>query len=305
MKKLLVRFNRQLLIDVGDIEQPKLQPIYGILAPYYEDDEEMAKIELDLIDTYTDYLAAMHLWSIPGREKEFSVSSDNLWIDIEGEVHTSFDEWAGEIGRKCRKELNLDYSLDVIDLDGIEKDCLECGTDGSFIICETLMEGLNRLVEQQAEDQYNVILFNRPLWLPNCILCEGEDGFSHIYGLLIDQEIDRRLLQDCNLYLGYLAMVEELILNDMTPSGYTADLEKDGCHWYDRGKEYTCTSPKMRRESHLCRRKLNLKLHDATVKLPRKYIKNGTWEGFIISLELYEYLVRIIANADGKSGCQK
>jgi hypothetical protein len=197
----------------------------------------------------------------------------------------------------------LTYTVSLIDLEEVEGECLICGLDKSFIICDSLMDNLTRLAEQQKVEQFNVVLFNHPIWLPKRVLWEEEEGFCHIYGLIVDKEIDRKVLQDCNLYLGYLAMVEEVILNDVTPSGYTADVEKDGLFWYDRGEEYSCVSERLKREGLLCQHKHNLKLRSAVVRVPEIEINKGVRDEFILSQELYELLVGIVAKADHEVGC--
>ena len=267
MKRFLVKLNTPVLFEESTCDKSKKTTIYGFLGPCKEEDEELdACLEHD-IDVYVDYLAAMN-------------------------------EQSGA----------LTYTVSLIDLEEVEGECLICGLDKSFIICDSLMDNLTRLAEQQAEKekvkQYNVVLFNRPIWLPRCVLWEEEEGFCHIYGLLVDKEIDRKVLQDCNLYLGYLAMVEEVILNDVTPSGYTADVEKDGLHWYDRGEEYSCVSEKLKKESLLCQHKHNLKLRSAVVSVSEIEINKGVRDDFILSQELYEILVGIVAKADREGGCQ-
>ena len=267
MKRYLVKLNTPVLIEESTCDKSKITTIYGFLGPYEEEYEELdACLEFDL-NIYVDYLTAMN-----------------------------------------EESVDLTYTVSLIDLEGIEGECLECGMYKSFIICDSLMDNLNRLAEQQAEKekvgQYNVVLFNHPIWLPKRLLWEEEDGFCHIYGLLVDKEIDRKVLQDCNLYLGYLAMVEEVILNGVTPSGYTADVEKDGLYWYDRGEEYSCVSERLKKESLLCLHKHNLKLRSAVVNVPEIEINKGVRDDFILSQELYEILVGIVAKADREGGCQ-
>ena len=301
MKRYLVQLNRSLLIE-KDEERTK---IYGFLGPYEEENDSHKDYLLSGIDAYVDYIAAMEDWCANG-DDEFDVADDNEWIDKDGKEHLTCDLWAASIAKKHRKD--LDYSLYLIDLDGIEGQCLECGMDKSFIICESLMDNLIRLAEQQkAEEEkepYNIVLFNRPIWLPKHILWENEYGFCHIYGLTVDDDLDSKVLQECNLYLGYLAMVEELILNDVTPSGYTADVEKDGLYWYDRGEKYICVSEKIKKESQLCRHKHNLKLRSAVVRVPIEDLNEGTRDGLILSQKLYEQMIEIVANANDEDGCQ-
>lgn len=278
MKRYFVKLNHPMLIEESACDKSKKTTIYGFLGPYKENDEELdTNLESD-IDDYVGYLASMNQWSTK-REKEFNV-----------------------------KELGITYTLYLIDLDGIEGECLGCGMDKTLIICESLMDNLTRLAEQQKKEEekesYNVVLFNRPIWLPKHILWENEYGFCHIYGLTVDDDLDSKVLQECNIYLGYLAMVEEFILNDVTPSGYTADVEKDGLYWYDRGEKYTCVSEKLKQECHLCRHKHNLKLRSAVVKVPVDELNGGVRDGYILSQELYEKMREIVANTDYESGCQ-
>lgn len=277
MKRYLVKLNHP-VIEESPCNISKKTTIYGFLGPYKENDEELETNLISDIDDYVGYLASMNQWSTK-TEKEFDV-----------------------------KEPGITYTLYLIDLDGIEGECLGCGIDKTLIICESLMDNLTRLAEQQKnkeeKESYNVVLFNRPIWLPNHILWEEEVGFSHIYGLVLDEEIDSKLLDACNLYLGYLAMIEELMLNDVTPSGYTADVENDGVYWYDRGEKYTCISDKLKKECHLCRHKHNLKLRGAVVRVPVDELNESVRDGYILSQELYEKMREIVANADYESGCQ-
>jgi hypothetical protein len=278
MKRSLVKLNHPMLIEESACDKSKKTTIYGFLGPYKENDEELdTNLESD-IDDYVGYLASMNQWSTK-RKKEFNV-----------------------------KELGITYTLYLIDLDGIEGQCLECGMDKTLIICDSLMDNLSRLAEQQKNEEekepYNVVLFNRPIWLPKHILWENEYGFCHIYGLTVDDDLDSKVLQECNLYLGYLAMIEELMLNDVTPSGYTADVENDGVYWYDRGEKYICVSEKIKKESQLCRHKHNLKLRSAVVRVPIEDLNEGTRDGFILSQKLYEQMIEIVANTNDEDGCQ-
>lgn len=229
MKKYLVTFNHPMIIDGG---KPELYTIYGLLVPY----EEITKEE---IDTYISYLAAMHEWSVK-REKSFSVNEKYDWVDHNGVVHPCCDEWALKLQKKCRKRLALDFSLSVIHVDETE-DCYKCGREGSFIICKHLMEKLikrAKIQDEIPEEQCGLVLFNHPIWLPKSIIWKGETGYCHLYGLTIDCEQYEKELADSNLYLGYLAMVEEFIQNGKTPSGYTTDNAEDGYLWYLQDKSF-------------------------------------------------------------------
>ena len=284
MKKYLVTFNHPVIIDGG---KPELYTIYGLLVPY----EEITKEE---IDTYISYLAAMHEWSVK-REKSFSVNEKYDWVDHNGVVHPCCDEWALKLQKKCRKRLALDFTVSVIDIDEAEVDCIECGREESFIVCKSLMENLVRLAQKQAENQeYGVVLFNRPLWLPKSFIWDGEPGYCHIYGVITDCEIDEEQMRDLRSYLGYLAMVEEVVLNGETPSGYTTEEDKDGYYWYLHGEEYFCKSAEIEAEGSLCMRKLNLRLYPVVERIPQEYLDGGVRDDFIISQELYEDLLEVI-----------
>ena len=300
MKRYLIKLSQPVIVDDSTAEETKQATIYGFLGPVIvDDDQESYDYLVYDINSYVDYLAAMDVRNAVV-EKDFDIDKDENLI--------AWSQRISEIGRKSREETGLTFTLSVVDLEGINKNCIACGMDRSFIICGALMEDFTRLAEQQAEEvktaQYNVILFNRPIWLPKRILWKGEDGFSHIYGVTIDQEIDRQLLKDCNLYLGYLAMIEELTLNNVTPSGYTADLEKDGSLWYDRGEGYTYISEKIKEECNLCRHKHNLKLRGAVVRIPEEELNKGVKDEYILSQELYEQLVAIVANTNYETGCR-
>ena len=299
MKRYLIKLSQPVIVDDSTEKEKKQTTIYGFLGPKMDDDEELADYLVYDINSYVDYLAAMDERNTVD-EKDYDEIKDNNLID--------WSQRISDMGRKRREETGMTFTLSTIDLDRIDGGCLVCGIDKSVITCESLMDTLTRLAEHQAEDgktaQYNVILFNRPIWLPKHILWEEEEGFCHIYGLVIDEELDRRIIQDCNLDLGYLAMIEEHTLNDVTPSGYTADVEKDGLYWYDRGKKYTCVSEELKKECQVCRHKHNLLLRGATVSVLGKEIKQGVRDGYILSQGLYEQIRAITATADYESGCR-
>ena len=275
MKRYLIKLNQPVIVDNSTCKEKKQTTIYGFLGPVIEDDNEPNDYLVYDIVFYVDYLAAM--------DESQRIS---------------------EIDRNNREETGQTFTLSAIDLDGIEGLCLECGMERSFITCESLMDNLTRLAEQQAGEkktaQYNVILFNRPIWLPKPALWKEEEGFCHIFGIVVDEEIDRNTLQWCTLYLGYLAMTEEVLLNDVTPSGYTVSIENDDPFWYNRGKQYSCISEELMKESHICRHKHNLRLRGAVVSVPEVEIEKGVKDGLILSQELYEQMRAIIAIADTK-----
>lgn len=290
MKKFLVKFNFPVHIDNGTIEGCIYQDVYGFIAPYDENDREQNAITEKNIRSYIGYLASMHEWSNNWDEREFTLSPDRNWIDKDGIVHLAnldTDDWTSELCQRCKDMLGLDYTLYVVDWDEIEGFCLSCGMDGGFIICESLMDYMLSF----AEEERVVILFNHPVWLPKNLLWEGEEGFCHIYGLAPEEEIDSELLQDCKDYLGYLAMVEECVLNGHTPSGYKAKLEEDGKHWFSQGETYSYLSKEIRAEGSLCKKKHNYRFHGVLVRIPREHLLQGTKGGLIISQELYELLL--------------
>ena len=299
MKKYLVKLNQPVFIKDSPCGQLKMLPVYGLLAPCYEDLEE-----LDSIDSYVDYLAAMNEWSAD-REDSFDVDNKN-WVDKNGNVHHYYDNWTSEICRKNREKTGLDYTLYVIDLDRIDSDCLACWTDGSIITCETLLYNLLNLSERQVEkktekkEQYSVIVFNRPIWLPRNVLWEREDGFCHIYGFVTRRELDRRLLDDSNNYLGYLALCEEVTLNTSgeSPGGFSANLANSGFSWFRGDDEFSCRSEEILEEGQRCRRKNNLILDAAILRVPAFYLNKRVRDGFILSKDLYESLIKVIATAD-------
>ena len=262
---------------------------FGFLCPYNEYNPTENDFHKESIEHYVSYLAAMHCWSENGGE-EFSIINKE-WVNQEGDACPY--EWRVKICRRDREKLGLDYTLYVIDLDEIDDSFLKGGTDGSLILSPTLMDRLLTLAEGQEEqiDTHNIILFNRPIWLPKRILWKESDGFCHIYGLTAEQGICQELLKETLLYLGYLAMIEELILNGVTPSGFTADVEKNGYLWYNQGEEYQVNSAEVEAECRLCRKKHNLKLRGVIEAVPDDDLIDGVKDGFIISKALYEQLL--------------
>ena len=302
MKRYLVKLNHPLLVEDGPCDNSRMETIYGFLCPETTDDDEYYNIE-DAIYSYVGYLAAMHDWSL-NREVEFTLSDDKNWIDREGNEHLINDQWAYQIGYRHMMRLGLDFDWYEIDLDGIEGVCLDCGRDRSLIICDSLMDSLVGLAEQQEKEknrgQYNVILFNRPVWLPEHAFWPGSEGYCHIYGLVM-REIDDDLLA-MELYPGYLAMCEEYILAGQTPSGYTTE---DGRYWYKDGEKFFVTAEEIRAECLLCQRKHNLKWRSAVVRIPIEDMEEGTREEFITFKWLYEYLMEETGIAEDETWMSK
>jgi len=298
MKKYLVKLNFPVMINIAKPGEKKYQIIYGFLAPFVDDIEKRKEVE-DYIYAYVAYLAAMHQWSNAGLD-EFTITASNDWKDKEGIVHNTYSDWSMEIAEHCMYGIGLDYTLSVIDTDDVRDDCYSCGLDESLITCKCCLEHFDRM----SGKLHNVCLFNRPIWLPTKILWDGEEGFTHIYGVITEKDTDDDRLYEGKAYQGYLAMCEEQILNGETPSGYTADLEKDGYCWYRDGKEYFILGDEMVKEASVCREKHNLKLYAATELIPQEDLIDGVREGFIISQELYESLLDRITSGKTKVDVQ-
>ena len=302
MKQYLVKLNHPLLGEAILGNKTEMKCIYGFLGPEItEDEEENTHLENEISD-YVGYLAAMHVWETANGDVEFSLDGEKNWIDIDGNTHPTNSEWAFEIGYKYKRKLGLDYTIYEIDLDGIEGVCLEYGRDRSFILCDSLMDNLVRLAERQAEEeckkQYTVVLFNRPIWLPEQAFWPDQDGFCHFYGLMLAREIDDDFLHDCDTYLGYLAMCEEYALAGQTPLGYTT---KDGRYFYKDGEEYFVTEEEIQAECLLCQKKFNLKYRVAVVRMPEEEMEQGVREEFIIAKWLYESLIEETAIANDEN----
>ena len=290
MKKYLIRLNRPVIVNDSYHGSPIKQTIYGFLGTYDEYDSAEDAYNKEIIESYVSYLAAMHQWS-ENDGKEFFVCNAE-WVDQEGDAYPY--EWREMICQRDRKTLGLDYTLSVIDLNDIGDAYLKCGMDGNLVLSPILMDKLLELAggeDSDRSDKRNVILFNRPIWLPKHILWEGEDGFCHIYGLTTEQRIDSKKREECVLYLGYLAMIEDLTLNGITASGFTADIENDGDLWYDQGEAYSVYSSEVKAESHFCRKKHNLKLKGVIEGVPLNDLIDGVRNDFIISKALYEDLL--------------
>ena len=292
MKQYLVQLNHPVIGEAVLGDKTEMKCIYGFLgAEITEDEEENAILENEISD-YVGYLAAMHVWQTTNGDVEFSLDDELNWIDSDGNTHPTNSEWALEIGYKYMRKIDLDFELYQIDLDGIGGLCLDCGREQSLITCDSLMNNLVRFAEQQEEEeskvQYNVVLFNRPIWLPKQAFWSGQEGFCHIYGLVLDREINDNFLHDCDTYLGYLAMCEEYALTGKTPSGYTT---KDGRYFYKDGKEYFAGREEIQEECRLCHQKYNLKCHHMVVRMSREDIEAGAREELILAKWLYDSLI--------------
>ena len=285
MKQYLVKLNRPVLINETLSGIQYYQAVYGFLVPYPEKEEINGRTRKDIL-SYVRYLAAIHELSA-GCTDEFRIGPHKQWIDKEGKGH-GWDSWAEELAQRCAEKIGLDYSLVVIDTDGLSGICPDCGISGNYICCGNLMESLSRKAEEQDE-LYNVLLFNRPVWLPNEALCQGEKGHSHFYGIITKRKIGGELIETGNLYLGYLAMCEEYGLNGMTPSGYKAEND-DMSIWIDKGEKNRVGSDKIIRETLLCLKKHCLRISRVIAKVPGLDVEEGVRGCHIVSKKLYESL---------------
>ena len=291
MKQYLVKLNHPVIGEAILGDRTEMKNIYGFLGTEKTEDEEVNAILENEISDYVGYLAAMHVWQTTNGDVEFTLDDELNWIDSDGNTHPTNSEWALEIGYKYMRKIGLDFELYQIDLDGIDGLCLDCGREQSLITCDSLMDNLVRLAEQQEEEenkeQYTVVLFNRPIWLPEQAFWPDQEGYCHFYGLMLDREIDDDFLRDCDTYLGYLAMCEEYALTGQTPSGFTT---KDGRYFYKNGEEYFAATKEIQAECRLCKQKYNLKYHCAVVRMPRE-MELGTRDEFILAKWLYKALI--------------
>lgn len=306
MKQYLVQLNHPVIGEAVLGDKTEMKCIYGFLgAEITEDEEENALLENEISD-YVGYLAAMHVWQTTNGDVEFSLDDELNWIDSDGNTHPTNSEWALEIGYKYMRKIGLDFELYQIDLDGIDGLCLDCGREQSLITCDSLMDNLVRLAEQQEEEnnkeQYTVILFNRPIWLPEDDIWTGSEGFCHIYGFVTDREDNEGFWKTAEFYPGYLAMYEEYALAGQTPSGYTTE---NGRNWYKDGEEYFVTSEEILAECLLCQRKHNLKWRTAVVRIPKEEVEEGVRDELILAKWLYESLIEETALANDEKWMSK
>ena len=306
MKRYLVKLNRPVIVADSPCELSIKHSIYGFLFPYIEADEGERAILEDEIYDFVGYLAAMHDWSASSGDVEFAVTETKDWRDQEGHLHPICSHWALEIGHRHKNKLGLDFTLYTIDTDGIDGVCLDCGKENSFITCESLMKNLVRLAEKQEEEErderHTVILFNRPIWLPNHFLWDDAKGFSNVYGVVADRELDEELLKMGELYLGYLAICEECSLTGQTPSGFTT---KDYFYWNKDGEEYPVIAEEIKAECLLCKNKHNLKPHAVAVWIPKKDMEKGVEGDLVISKWLYDSLIEKTGIVNGENWMSK
>ena len=145
--------------------------------------------------------------------------------------------------------------------------------------------------ELKEDKLYDVLLFNKPLWLPIDIFRPGEPGHLNIYGVLSPIGVDRKCLDAAYSYLGYLSMCEECEENGESPSGFKT-VNGDCAIWEDReGNIYNAHCSELDSEREICREKANLKITNLIEGIHLGDINYGLYNGFIISHELYEHLL--------------
>ena len=230
--KTFVKLNRPLLINTDSDPEKIYKTIYGF---FYDDGDGNANYR------FVCYLAAMHEWT--SGSEDFTMTEEGsfpVWIDKDGITRFPQESWSLHLGEKCKEKLGLDYKEYVISpqCEKYERDSgtwdnpESTFTYGTFITNEDYMDYLvcisdpieKEEVEQQSGEliRYTVSLLNKPLWLPRESIWEGEEGYFHVYGVAIDREFDRELVHELQEYIAYLSLSEEYLLNDETPSGYTA-----------------------------------------------------------------------------------
>lgn len=130
----IVRFSRPLLL-IADIEANKYATVYGFVIDRKVNCERI-KCQ---IDDYVSYLAGMHCCANGG--DEFSATDDYIpkWIDREGYIHTIWERWVKEMGRKCMQKIQLSYDVITTDLDD---DYCAKYLDGEIIVSKDFYEEL-------------------------------------------------------------------------------------------------------------------------------------------------------------------
>lgn len=283
----LVKLSCPLLIYSDAEEERKLTPLYGF---YYQQDlNEQHHPSIDDLCYYLGHLAVVHEWNTNSSLTDFSVESENIWIDNKtGERHPVVgDIWSLVLGEQCRRKLNLGGTLYVVDIDEVTGSLLDKGCSDHFIIDESLMNYLVELAQQQKKIVHTVCLFNRPIWLPKDVIWDG-DGYVSIFGTVSDRELDYAVKSDINYYLGYLALCEEYYLSGTTPSGYSTN---DFITWYRNGKAYDAKRREILEEGLICKDKYNLKVFTAKLRIPAYGLACGVRDGIITDQELYEKLI--------------
>lgn len=275
MKKYLAAFNRPLLIKGDNTGEPSdYFTVYGFLAPYTDDYYEHERT-IDHIWDYAGYLCVYHEWS------NNNINDVNEVIYLNG-------KWNKEQCSKCMDKLGLIYTLHTIDTDDIDGTSLEDGVVDSLIVNAELMDVLIDS-EDSPKNEQTAFLFNRPIFLPKDTLWEGEKGYCLVYGTTTSLSLDRNLFNETNAYLGFLCMCEEVFLNNVTPSGYTASLKGNDMMWYLDGKAYLPNDEEIRNEAKISQRRHNLKIR-GVARIDSNLIE-GVKDSLILSKDLYEKLL--------------
>lgn len=305
MKQHLIQLNHPLLINNSRTEEPNYETVYGFFAPYYDDDDDDEGhnewVE-DNILSYLGYLAAIHEWTNNNAETFTIKNIDGIYqfIDLTtGDEHNCKDQWCYNLGEECKRKLNLDFKLYVVDIDP-DEDCYHCCSSGSTINCQFYMDSLVRTAEEQMEDDRDMVavLFNRPIWLPTDLMWDGDLEHTLVYGAVRTEKGEEcsDLQKGDSGYLGYLAMIEDCYLSGTTPSGYKIFINNadNGLYWTLDGRTgYSCMSDAVLKEGDICREKHNLKIKAEIPGLKYKDIKYGVRCTLILSQELYEELLTI------------
>lgn len=296
MKTYLIQLNHPLLINDGGAEQTNYQTIYGFFTPYSEEWNE--KIE-EYVLVYLGYLAAIHEWTNKNAEDYNIIIGKDGFVFVDkatGEQHTTWkDKWCSDLGNRCRQKLDLDFKLYVIELD--ENDyCYDCGLYGSIINCDFYLARLVREAEEKEDDrEVTVVLYNRPIILPNDIMWKDGAEMNLIFGDIIEGCcFDETLLDKSDGYLAYLTMIEECYLNGKTPSGYESVVEREcPVYWRKDGILYSCHSDEIYEEGAMCLQKNNQKVRAIIPNVRYGDIKYGVKDNLIVSKDLFEELLKI------------
>ena len=141
MEVSFIKFSRPLLIQCCETEY---QTIYGFVVNQHLDEGVLSDIH-----GYCGYLSALH--ELSNGSSLFSVDAENglpYWIDKKGEMHQKVDSWMEKIYNKCRKKLNLTYSITTLDVDE-EYDYSHCLNKYGLISCGSFFYELGRCLEER------------------------------------------------------------------------------------------------------------------------------------------------------------
>ena len=116
MELYLVKLNHPLRINNGTEKKKDYTPLYGF---YFQHQWNIEKhIQMDVLNRYLGYVAAVHEWSNNSAAK-FSVESADIWVNKKDKKkHSAIsDEWSFMIGELCRRKLGVGGTLYVLDID--------------------------------------------------------------------------------------------------------------------------------------------------------------------------------------------